>query len=152
MLWKTVIVKEIGIPLGFVLLSAFLGPVAGPIVGGYLTEYAPSGATHLESWRWIFWFMLIVSAILGLNFFWLPETYLPEILAKKAKEVNFRDIPMEPGMYSSTEDIVHDQKRPEGLAEWAKLRRSMARPILLLIQDPIVLLMSLYLSLIYGVL
>lgn len=80
----------------------------------------------------------------------MPETYLPVILAREAKKVNFRDISMEPGMHTGGD--VATEKAPEAGVPWAELRQSMARPILLLVQDPIVLLMSLYLSLIYGIL
>lgn len=140
------IAEEVGIPLGFFILSAFLGPVAGPVTGGYLAQYAPGGV--LESWRWIIWFMMILAGTIGLTLFWLPETFYPLILERESKKVNFKDISMEPGMDAG----IEEKQAVNAVAGWEKVRGSMGRPIMLLIRDPIVLLMSMYLSLIYGIL
>ncbi|RPB15754.1 MFS general substrate transporter [Morchella conica CCBAS932] len=138
--------EEVGIPLGFFILSAFLGPVAGPITGGYLAQYAPGGV--LESWRWIIWFMMILAGTLGLTLFWLPETFYPVILERESRKVNFKDISMEPGMDAG----IEKKHAVKAVAGWKEVCGSMGRPIMLLIKDPIVLLMSMYLSLIYGIL
>ncbi|KAK0186318.1 major facilitator superfamily domain-containing protein [Armillaria mellea] len=57
--------------------SVFMGPVLGPIVGGFI-------ATSPVSWRWIFWVMMIFAGICTiLGFVFLPETYAPVLLLKK---------------------------------------------------------------------
>ncbi|KAI5780379.1 major facilitator superfamily domain-containing protein [Geopyxis carbonaria] len=119
-------IEEVGVPVGLLSISAFLGPVAGPIAGGYLLQYAPGGV--LESWRWTMWFMLIVSGVSGLNFLWIPETHASTIKRNSEKQ----------------------KTGTEGLGKL--LKRSIGRTIELLVMDPIVLLMSLYMALIFGIL
>lgn len=57
----------------------FIGPVMGPIVGGFVVE------SHL-GWRWIFWIMMIVSAFctIAMTLF-LPETFSPVLLQSKVR-------------------------------------------------------------------
>ena len=55
-------------------------PVLGPVVGGF--------AFSAEDWTWTMWELLWVSGfILVLLFFFLPETYGPNILARRARRV-----------------------------------------------------------------
>ena len=55
-------------------------PVLGPVVGGF--------AFSAEDWTWTMWELMGVSGfILVLLFFFLPETYGPNILARRARRV-----------------------------------------------------------------
>lgn len=59
--------------------AAFLGPVFGPLVGGFV------GQSNLVSWRWCEWITLIISgAILLMLVLFQPETYAPTLLQWKA--------------------------------------------------------------------
>lgn len=63
--------------------GVFLGPVMGPIVGGYIVE-SPL------SWRWIFWVMMIFAGVCTIFMvITLPETYAPIILLKKVRDCCF---------------------------------------------------------------
>lgn len=64
--------NDIDIPMALVMLSAFLGPIAGPIAGGYLVELGPGGVN--ESWRWTIWILLILALAIGIILTWVPET------------------------------------------------------------------------------
>lgn len=57
---------ERGSWLGYTTLGISLGPALGPVIGGLLNEYL--------DWHWIFWFLLIFSAVITV----LMITILPE--------------------------------------------------------------------------
>ena len=58
---------ERGKYIGFAAMGVTLGPALGPVAGGLLTEYF--------GWHGIFWFLLILSAVLcSIMFCFLPET------------------------------------------------------------------------------
>lgn len=54
------------------------GPILGPLVSGYLGVY---------SWRWPFWFTLIFAGVSWIPLAFLPETYGPEILRRRARKI-----------------------------------------------------------------
>ncbi|KAG6999591.1 efflux pump kojT [Physcia stellaris] len=55
--------------------AAFMGPIFGPVVGGFI------GESSLVSWRWTEWITLIISGlILILVILFQPETYAPILL------------------------------------------------------------------------
>ena len=56
------------------------GPVLGPLLGGF--------AAQAKGWTWTIWQLLWVSAFtFVLLFFLLPETFAPNILARRARRV-----------------------------------------------------------------
>ncbi|KAI1759513.1 putative MFS transporter [Hypoxylon sp. FL1150] len=58
---------ERGKYLGFAAMGVTLGPALGPVIGGLIDQYL--------GWRWIFWFLTILSGALFLILFtFLPET------------------------------------------------------------------------------
>ena len=74
--------------------------------------------------------------------FTVPETYAPKILARRAKKMR-----KETGddKYVSETDL---ETRPLG----ERMKIFLLRPFQLLILEPIVLLLSLYMSVLYGLL
>lgn len=131
-LWKA---EERGIPMAAFSAAPFIGPAIGPLVGGYLSERA--------GWRWLYWVQLILSGfVYCLITFTVPETYAPAILAKRAAKMR-----KETGddKYKSESDI---DVRPMGERMWIFL----VRPFQLLFGELIVFLISLYMSVLYGLL
>lgn len=56
----------------------FLGPEVGPVVGGFINQFT--------NWRWSFWVLLIWAGLQWiLIFFFVPETYAPVLLRRKAQ-------------------------------------------------------------------
>ncbi|PYH46261.1 MFS transporter [Aspergillus saccharolyticus JOP 1030-1] len=131
-LWKN---EERGIPMAAFSASPFLGPAIGPLAGGYLAD-----ATN---WRWLYWLQLILAFVAWvLITFTVPETYAPTLLKRRAKKLRKqKDDP------SYVTEMELDA-RP--LAE--KLRLTLYRPLQLLCLEPIVLCISLYMSVLYGLL
>ena len=125
-----------GIAISLYASSAFLGPSIGPIIGGFLG----SGA----GWRWVEGFLAAFSGVvwLGLVFF-LPETYAPVLLRRRAEKLS----KLQGKVYRSQLDI--DRGR---LPLTKILSTALSRPWVLLVREPIVLLFTIYLSIIYGTL
>lgn len=115
--------------------APFIGPAIGPLVGGFLGDAA--------GWRWLYWLQLILSTIVYvLITFTVPETYAPTILAKRAKKTRNETGDDE---YVTEQDL---DMRP--LSE--RLRIFVLRPFQLLFMEPIVLFLSIYMSVLYGLL
>ncbi|KAJ5648883.1 uncharacterized protein N7484_002606 [Penicillium longicatenatum] len=118
-------------------MGPLIGPVVGPIAGGFLGEQV--------SWQWIFWLLLIVGGAMQLGIEVLnKETFAPVLIkwktAKLAKELGRTDL-------ISAFDVGKEK-----LTTGQTLKRSLVRPALLLTKSPIVALLSLYMSLVYGLL
>lgn len=131
-LWRS---EERGIPMAAFSAAPFIGPAVGPLVGGFLSDAA--------GWRWLYWIHLILAFVVWvLITFTVPETYAPTILAKRAKKLRKETGDMN---HVTEEDI---DKRPFG----ERMRIFMIRPFQLLFGELIVFLISLYMSVLYGLL
>ena len=109
-----------------------LGPILGPVIGGYITQAA--------GWRWTFWFNAIVMGTLEIVFFlFLHEPYKVTILQRKVKRLQ-----RETGntMLRSRYDL--DASR-QGV-----FREAIIRPLGILFLSPIVILLSLYTCIVYA--
>ncbi|KAH9947520.1 MFS polyamine transporter [Amylocystis lapponica] len=127
-----------GIAAGLFVAGVFIGPVLGPIIGGFVTS------SYL-GWRWVFWVMMIFAGTCTvIAFLFLPETYAPVILQWKARRLRKADPVKNAALYSE-----HEQ------TDWSWrgiLHRTLYRPIQMLAMEPILVLVTLYMSLVYGVL
>ncbi|PIB02543.1 putative MFS-type transporter [Cercospora beticola] len=127
--------EERGVPMAAFSAAPFIGPAIGPLIGGFTAD-------HL-GWRWLYWLQLILSgACYILITFTVPETYAPTILARRAKKLR-----KETGNDSYVTEVDLDL-RP--LSE--RLRVFLLRPFQLLFQELIVMFISLYMSVLYGLL
>ncbi|KAL9094994.1 MAG: hypothetical protein Q9165_002596 [Trypethelium subeluteriae] len=70
-----------GRALSIFMASTCLGPVAGPIISGFLAPV---------SWRWAFWAGLIIAGVSWIFLIITPETYGPIILKKRAQDIRKR--------------------------------------------------------------
>ncbi|SNX82858.1 probable mfs-multidrug-resistance transporter [Melanopsichium pennsylvanicum] len=127
--------KTRGIALSLFALAPFAGPALGPIVSGFI---AVSGT----SWRWLFWVCTIFSGVcLVFVIFTLPETYAPIILRKKASRIR-----KETGddRYKAPIELVKIELKD-------RLNKTLLKPFIMLGQEPMLLVMTIYLSFVYGV-
>ncbi|RYP91898.1 hypothetical protein DL770_001958 [Monosporascus sp. CRB-9-2] len=131
-LWRS---EERGIPMAAFSAAPFIGPAIGPLAGGFLSDAA--------GWRWLYWLHLILAFVVWvLITFTVPETYAPTILARRAKKLRAE---------TGENDHVTEQdldKRPFG----ERMRIFLIRPFQLLFGELIVFLISLYMSVLYGLL
>lgn len=117
--------------------AAFMGPILGPVMGGWIAQ------SSLISWRWTEWVTLIMSALVFASlFFFQPETYAPTLLKWKAEHLRkfTGDDRYAAPMEIREETFLH------------RLRRSLYRPFLMTAREPIIMLIALYLAVIYIIL
>ncbi|OJJ02228.1 hypothetical protein ASPVEDRAFT_131428 [Aspergillus versicolor CBS 583.65] len=113
-------------------MGPILGPVLGPIVGGFVSEYA--------GWRWTLRIILIMSGVIGaVTVVFMKETNATVLLKQKAEGLR-----KEAGNASTTAQV------PRNESPGQMLLQALIRPVKLLILSPIVLLVSLYTGLMFG--
>lgn len=128
--------KERGVAMSIFAAAPFLGPVIGPVAGGFLGEAA--------GWRWVMGLLAAFSgAVWILGALFIPETYAPVLLRARAAKLS----KMTGKVYVS--HIDQDRGRPTVASA---LRTALSRPWKFLFMEPIVLLLSVYMAIIYGTL
>lgn len=128
--------KQRGLGVTIYCSAPFLGPTLGPITGGFLAEAA--------GWKWVDAMTILFSGamwIIGLLI--VPETYTPRILIRRANALS----KITGKVYKSHLEIEKGPKKPR-----AVFRIAMTRPWILLVREPIVLLLSIYMAIVYGTL
>ncbi|KAJ7499821.1 MFS general substrate transporter [Mycena latifolia] len=126
--------NERGLAIALFAAAPYGGPVLGPIVGGFVGEKL--------GWRWILWVNMIFAGVILLLCATLPETFAPVILRKRAAKLRAE---------TGRDDIVTEQELFK--ASFAQiLTETLVRPFQMIVTEPILLLMSLFIALIYGLL
>ncbi|KAK7021666.1 major facilitator superfamily domain-containing protein [Favolaschia claudopus] len=121
--------------------SVFLGPALGQIAAGLHVsivcfEFLIEAGV---SWRWVFWMMMVFSSIsTGIVFFGLSETYEPVLLLQKLKARRNTDPIGTTHMYAPLETNDWSPK--------ATIDRTVLRPFKMLAGEPILVLVTFYLS------
>lgn len=116
-------------------IVGFGGPVLGPVVGSYI------GTGSIGSWRWTEWIILIASGfVLSLICLFQIETYPPLLLKWKARHL--RNL--------TGDDRFQAELEITKATLWTRLKIAMQRPFLMM-GEPIIMLMALYLTIIYIV-
>lgn len=115
--------------------APFLGPVCGPIFGGLIADYT-------STWRWIYWTFLIVAGVFYVLFILVVgETHHQTLLKRRAKKLR-KDTGDD--RYKALSEL-----KVRSIGEIAK--ESFLRPFILL-SELIVLLITIYMSVVYGLL
>jgi multidrug resistance protein len=131
-LWTT---EERGVPMAAFSAAPFIGPAVGPLVGGFLSD--------AMGWRWLYWIQLILSAVVWILItFTVPETFTPKLLTQRAKKLR-----------ASTGDnkfVTEEDLDMRPLSQ--RLALFLLRPFQLLFQEYIVFFLSVYMSVLYGLL
>ncbi|WRT66787.1 uncharacterized protein IL334_003750 [Kwoniella shivajii] len=128
-----------GPPMGFFTLSVVLGPGLGAA-----TMCWAEANPHLE-WRWISWIQMIaLAAYLPIAFLVLRETRASVLLRRKAKKLRIERGMLDGGRYTARSEVDKEEF-------WAAMRRSLSRPILFLMMEPIVTFFAIWAALVWGV-
>jgi MFS family permease len=108
----------------------------GPIIGGFLGE--------TKGWRWVEGLMAIFTGALWIiGALTIPETYTPVILRRRAAKLS----KITGKVHKSKMEIEHGKK-----TIGQEFKTALSRPWVLLFREPIVLLLSIYMAIIYGTL
>jgi len=125
-----------GLAITVFSMTVFTGPLLAPFIGGFIVE------SYL-GWRWTEWLVAIMGfAAFFLDLVFLEETYPPVILISKAAELRRRTKNW--GIHARQEEIELDFSE--------LISKNFSRPMRLLVTEPIVLLLSIYMAFIYGLL
>ncbi|KKK16659.1 hypothetical protein P175DRAFT_0506332 [Aspergillus ochraceoroseus IBT 24754] len=125
-----------GIAMSVFACAPFLGPVIGPVVGGFVGMNV--------GWRWVMGVLAIFSGALWIiGTVLVPETYGPVLLQKRAKTLS----KITGKVYRSKVEVEQGKK-----SLYSALKMALSRPWLLLFREPIVLLLSIYMAIVYGTL
>lgn len=126
--------EERGFAIALFAAAPYGGPVLGPIVGGFVGENI--------GWRWIFWVQMIFAGAMALLKCTIPETYAPVILKRRAQKLRRE---------TGDENMVTEQELFK-VPFSELLIDTLVRPFVMIVTEPILLLLSLYIALIYGLL
>lgn len=126
---------ERGFALGLFAGATFIGPVAGPIVGGFITQ------SYL-GWRWTAWITMIMGAFFGLiAMIFCGESYAPVLLQRKATRRRFE----------TRNWAIHAPADESPVQVKDIVERYLLRPWKMMVLEPILVLITIYVSLIYGI-
>jgi MFS family permease len=123
-----------GLALSIFAAAPFMGPVLGPALGGFITITV--------GWRWVQGVCCIfIGVVWIIGVFLSPETYGPVLLREKARMLE-RKIGKK---YVSVMEMNFN-KRDFGEV----FGKALKRPWVLLFMEPIVLIASIYMAILYG--
>ncbi|KAL4971450.1 major facilitator superfamily domain-containing protein [Aspergillus desertorum] len=125
-----------GLAMIFFSLAPLFGPAIGPVVGGFLGEAA--------GWRWVQGFLATVGGVFCLAMtMTIPEPFAPVLLMRWAEQL------------SQARSCVYISKlekdRPKRTFLSA-IKVALVQPWVLLCHEPIVLLLTIYMAILYGTL
>ncbi|KAL2048871.1 hypothetical protein ABVK25_010877 [Lepraria finkii] len=123
-----------GIAVAGFASATFLGPVLGPIVGGFVTM------SHL-GWRWTQWLLLILGmSSVMLYFFTVPETYSPVVLSQRAAKIR----------PESRTGAIQAEANKKQIDLRDLLRKYILKPWIMIAQEPILALITLHVGFVFA--
>lgn len=125
---------ERGVAVAIFAAMTLIGPEIGAIMGAVLVE-SPLG------WRWTAWTSLILGAVFSLiGFFILPETYLPVLEQRQARRLR----------REKKQWALHAKMDESSVSFKDFAVRYLTRPMAMLCLEPILFLMTMYISFVFG--
>ncbi|KAH8681501.1 major facilitator superfamily domain-containing protein [Xylariales sp. PMI_506] len=124
-----------GVALGLSSICINLGATIAPIAGAYLTAE--------DAWRWTAWSTMVLAGCVGvITFVLVKESSSREILKRKARRLR-----------SETGNQALRSKWEEGRVEFGDfIARYLTKPIRMFVTEPILVIFTVYLTLVYGTL
>ncbi|KAL6719033.1 hypothetical protein ACLMJK_003268 [Lecanora helva] len=130
------VAKERGVAMMVYSSAPFLGPTIGPIAGGFVAQYG--------GWRWVDGMTVIFTGVLWfIGVALVPETYTPYLLKQRARKLESKTRKR----YLSKLEIGKEDVKAS-----TTFSTAIARPWIILVFEAIVLLLSIYTAIVYGIL
>lgn len=127
---------ERGVAVAIFAATTLIGPCAGNMVGSVLLQSS-------LGWRWTAWLSMILGMAFGLvGWIAIAETYVPVLLKRKARRLR-----LQTGNWALH---TKSEESPVNIKDFAV--RYLTRPFIMLRQEPILVLMTLYVSFSFGML
>jgi MFS family permease len=124
-----------GLAMGVFGVMPWLGPVVGPICGGFLS--------YAQGWRWVGAVAAIFAGVLTIaHIFFIPETYTPVLLRERALKLSAAT----GRVYKCEDDVIKPLNHRDLVINQFKM------PYILLFTEPIVFVFSIYMAVIFGLL
>ncbi|KAI1766591.1 MFS general substrate transporter [Hypoxylon sp. FL1150] len=128
--------KERGLAVMAYTSAPFLGPTLGPICAGFLAQAG--------GWKWVDGLTVIFTGVMFfLGVIFVPETYTPYLLIRRAEKLS----KITGKVYMSKLEAGKPKKTAASV-----FRTAIARPWVILFFEPIVLALSIYSAIVYGIL
>ncbi|KAL2865014.1 MFS transporter [Aspergillus lucknowensis] len=108
------------------MAAASFGPILGPIISGFTSEYG---------WRWTFWVELMIAGFTLVGLLFVPETFGPVLLRRRAAMLSKMS-----GRHISAPSSSID----------TDLTTIFLRPLYMLISEPIIAATSIYVGIVYA--
>lgn len=109
------------------------GPTLSPIISGF---------TAKTSWRWPFWVEVIVAGATLIAVVFLPETFGPVVLSKRAAAIRKKE---------NRDDIISPSE-VKAVSMKQIMSVTLTRPITMLFTESIVSVVSFYMAIVYAIL
>ncbi|KAK5459617.1 hypothetical protein LTS15_003746 [Exophiala xenobiotica] len=127
--------EQRGVAMAVFSAAPFLGPTLGPFIGGFLSDGA--------GWRWLFGLLTLYAGCLTvLGIIFVPETYAPVLLRNRGRLLS----KVTGKTYMTKIDLDH----PPDFHRM--VRNALVLPWALLFREPVVLLLTIYMAVVYGTL
>ncbi|KAI9838123.1 MAG: hypothetical protein M1819_006279 [Sarea resinae] len=114
------------------MAATTFGPLLGPIISGFIS---------VVTWRWTFWVGLCVAGAAWIPLIFLPETFAPIILVKRARKL--REETGNPNIFAPMELENNSLKQ--------MLTVTLTRPVRMIFFEAIVGFTCIYISLAYAI-
>ncbi|QIW97000.1 hypothetical protein AMS68_002518 [Peltaster fructicola] len=129
--------KVRGVAIALFSATVFNGPLLGPMLGGFISKDQSLG------WRWTQYIPAIMAfSSAALALFFQRESYGPVILVNKAAEL--RRLTKNWGIHAKQDEVEVDFNE--------LITKNIGRPFRILFTETIVLLITIYMSFLYGIL
>lgn len=124
-----------GVALGLSSTCINLGSTVAPIMSGFVVQNI--------GWRWTAWLTLIYCGLIGfISLFIIRETCEPVLLARRAKRLRFSTQNF--ALHAKSEEIPFDIT--------IMVQKYLTKPIRMFGQEPILMILTAYMTLVYGTL
>jgi MFS family permease len=131
-IWDT---EDRGTAIAYFAAAPYAGPVLAPVVSGWINI----GTHRLDLF---FWVNMASAGVMMIMVGLIPETYSPVILKRRAAKLRLE---------SGNMNIITEQETVK-LTFRTMIRTSLMRPITMVLKEPVLDLMCMYIALIYSIL